>query len=336
MNSLPPVMKEIVAGKRKPTPLSPPLSFALKGAPDTEAEGFHDAIYGVTKKIEDYLEWGEYLTKERLPEPGSLFALERWRKETAEVARPLQCSLAIADLANHIGGPNQIDNLDKAALKELIQVMGALSRESAVCLTPKFDRSLGNWGKEKHRIREVVLDKIRPANLKIALEKSSLFCESLFPEDIFKLWDVKARDSESENFFPAYQRQFKRPTLLRPHDPTARKRMKPNPTDLPPKKKPWVKPQGNKALAPKPHIKGAGPSAKKVPQAGTSGVKSKPNFLAKGKKDLFSKAKLQAKRILVTKSSATNQAPAHSGKARADNPTAKRIVAASRKAGNQK
>ena len=60
----------------------------------------------------------------------------------ATFARSLQCSLAIADLAKHIGGANLKDSLSKEQLKELIQVLGTLGTEAAIPILSKFERQV--------------------------------------------------------------------------------------------------------------------------------------------------------------------------------------------------
>ena len=72
------------------------------------------------------------MDRDRLPPPANFFALENHRKNLAELARPIQCSLAVADLANHIGDPRRDDSLTKENVKDLAQIMGVLSTEAAV------------------------------------------------------------------------------------------------------------------------------------------------------------------------------------------------------------
>ena len=71
----------------------------------------------------------------------------------AAFGRSLQCSLAIADMAKHIGGANLKDSLTKEQLKELVQVLGTLGTEAALPILPKFERQVSLFKAEKTRIR---------------------------------------------------------------------------------------------------------------------------------------------------------------------------------------
>ena len=149
----------------------------------------------------------------------------------AGLARPTQCSLAIAQLANHISGPRSGDSLDKPALMELVQVMGLLASESSQALLPRLDRAATLWKAEKAKLREEVLKGVHPPNLQITLQKAPMFTGSLFPEKIFKECDSKYREMDRDNFFPALHGNggFKRPLSSVAFDPTIRKRAKPSP-----------------------------------------------------------------------------------------------------------
>ena len=148
----------------------------------------------------------------------------------AGLARPTQCSLAIAQLANHISGPRSGDSLDKPALMELVQVMGLLATESSQALLPRLDRASTLWKAEKAKLREEVLKGVQPPTLQITLQKAPMFSESLFPEKIFKECDSKYREMDNNTFFPALHRNggFKRPLSSVAFDPTVRKRAKPS------------------------------------------------------------------------------------------------------------
>ena len=150
----------------------------------------------------------------------------------ASFSRPVQYSLAIADLAKHLGGPELIESLDKPALKELIQVMGILGTETAMALLPKLDHSMTLWKTEKIRIRNEVLRGVKPPSLQVGLRDSPLFTESLFPEKVFREQDLKCMESDPTNYFPHFvpsgpaSGPFKRPLPPQGVDPSARKRGK--------------------------------------------------------------------------------------------------------------
>ena len=61
------------------------------------------------------------------------------RKDLAQSSRGLQTSLAVADLAKHLGGPSKIDTLTRMDLKGLSQVMGTLAQESALAMADSCD-----------------------------------------------------------------------------------------------------------------------------------------------------------------------------------------------------
>ena len=52
----------------------------------------------------------------RLQDPGDLTVLSKIRKDLAQSSRGLQTSLAVSDLAKHLGGPSKIDTLTKKNL----------------------------------------------------------------------------------------------------------------------------------------------------------------------------------------------------------------------------
>ena len=120
----------------------------------------------------------------------------------AQVARPLQCSLAAADIALHVGTMDSSTAPDQAGLRNLIQVMGVLCTESALALIPRFDRQTQLYTTEKKSLREKVLEGVKPPSTSIALMKSSVFSEGLFPEKVFKEIDIKAREVDAQSFFP--------------------------------------------------------------------------------------------------------------------------------------
>ena len=66
--------------------------------------------------------------------------MEHLRRYLAVPSRALQCSLAMVNLATYLGRmkPEALPNQVK--LRELVDVMGVLSTESALSLIPCFDR----------------------------------------------------------------------------------------------------------------------------------------------------------------------------------------------------
>ena len=103
----------------------------------------------------------------------------------AAFARSLQCSLAIADLAKHIGGANQKDSLGKDALKELIQVLGTLGTEAAIPILSKFERQVSLFKAEKGRLREGVIAGIEPHEVQALLREAPLFSEGMWSKKDF-------------------------------------------------------------------------------------------------------------------------------------------------------
>ena len=238
VGKLPLELQELVKGDRPARLSSPPLSFSFSGTKDSEAAGFLDAVYGDGAKLNDYTKVGTFLTGDRLPPPRDTTVLEKLRKEMAALTRPVQCSLAVADLAKHIGGPKTVDNLSKESIKDLVQIMGILSTESAVAQMPKLDRAVALWRKEKSDLRNTITQGVRPDSLKTSLEASSLFSESFFPEKIVKEMDEKYKEQETLCFFPACDTSMnsvKRPLGAKVYDPTERKKpRRSHPSSMPP------------------------------------------------------------------------------------------------------
>ena len=169
------------------------------------------------------------MDRDRLPPPANFFTLEKHRKNLAELARPIQCSLAVADLANHIGDPRRDDSLTKENVKDLAQIMGVLSTEAAVSQLPKLDMAMTAWKAEKTRLRESMLKGIQPPSLKHELASTTLFCEGLFPEKRFKELDVEYADKHNICEFPALSKlsdNAKRRLDQQVLDPTVRKKSK--------------------------------------------------------------------------------------------------------------
>ena len=103
----------------------------------------------------------------------------------ASFARSLQCSLAIADLAKHIGGANQKDSLSKEALKELIQVLGTLGTKAAIPILSKFERQVSLFKAEKGRLRDLVTAGIKPHEVQALLRKAPIFSEGMWAKKDF-------------------------------------------------------------------------------------------------------------------------------------------------------
>merc|ERR1712030_271193 len=181
VGKLPLLMQEVLEQKRQARPSSPPHSFEFVGKAGSELEAVLSAMYTPDKDLKAYLEWGDYLTGDRLPEPDSPATLETIRKDLAQVARPLQCSLAAVDIALHLGTLSPGSSLSQADLRSLIQVMGVLCTESALSLLPRFDRQSQLYSTEKRALREKVLKGIKPPSTSIALQKAPVFSAGLFP-----------------------------------------------------------------------------------------------------------------------------------------------------------
>ena len=238
VGKLPLELQELVKGDRPARLSSPPLSFSFSGTKDSEAAGFLDAVYGDGAKLNDYTKVGTFLTGDRLPPPKNTSVLEKLRKEMAALTRPVQCSLAVADLAKHIGGPKTVDNLSKESIKELVQIMGILSTESVVAQMPKLDRAVALWSKEKRDLRDTITQGVKPDSLKTGLEASSLFSESFFPDKIVREMDEKYKEQETLCFFPACDSPIntvKRALEAKVYDPTERKKpRRSHPSNMPP------------------------------------------------------------------------------------------------------
>ena len=171
------------------------------------------------------------MDRDRLPPPADLSTLEKLRKNLAEVARPIQCSLAVTDLANHIGDPRRDDSLTKENVKDLAQIMGVLSAEAAVSQLPKLDMAMSAWKAEKSRLRESMLQGVQPPSLKHELASATLFCEGLFPEKRFKELDAEYADKHNICDFPALSLlsgNVKRKPDQQVANPTARKKSRPS------------------------------------------------------------------------------------------------------------
>ena len=153
------------------------------------------------------------------------------------MVRPLQCTLAVADIADNIGGANLKDDISKEALKELVQVIGILSREAAVALLPLADHKAALFSKEKSDLRKIAYKGIRPPSIQINLEETPIFSPGLFPKKELKEIEQKAQATDGSNNFPALKGPFKRP-LPSPSSSLgapARKRTCPASNAIPPK-----------------------------------------------------------------------------------------------------
>ena len=145
----------------------------------------------------------------------------------AAFGRSLQCSLAIADLAKHIGGANQKDALTKEQLKELIQVIGTLGTEAALPILPRFDRQVTLFKTEKKRLREGGIAGIEPHEVQAVLREAPLFSEGLWSKASFMEAEKLALERQQVSRFPVEERAI---TLKRAATVAV-------PAGLPPKKK---------------------------------------------------------------------------------------------------
>ena len=143
----------------------------------------------------------------------------------AAFGRSLQCSLAIADLAKHIGGANLKDSLNKEQLKELIQVIGTLGTEAALPILPRFDRQVALFKAEKQRLREGVIAGIEPHEVQAVLREAPLFAEGLWAKTNFMEAEKLALERQQVSRFPAEERAI------------SLKRAANVPAGLPPKKR---------------------------------------------------------------------------------------------------
>ena len=237
VSKLPGDLKAIADGKRPARPLSPPAAFAFRGKEGSEAENFLEAVYAKPGQLKESLSWGQYLNQDRLSSPQSFAVMEKLLKDLAQVVRPLQCSLAVADMAENIGGANLKDDISKASLKELVQVMGALGKEAAVALLPLADHRAALASREKVSLRRTAFKDIRPLSVQLSLEATPIFSPGLFPKKELKAIEEKALLTDHNNYFPALKGTFKRP-LNSPSSSTgapARKRTCPANNAIPPK-----------------------------------------------------------------------------------------------------
>ena len=186
IDKLPIPLKTLAERKRPARASSPPLSFSFPGKEDSEAQNFLDAVYGEGSQIKDSLGWDDYLNQDRLADPSSTAVLDKLQKDLAQVVRPLQCSLAVADLAEHLGGANIKDTLTRESLKELAQVMGVLSSESAQALLPLADHRAALFEAEKKRLREVAIKGFCPLSIQLDLRQTPVFSGGLFPKKVTK------------------------------------------------------------------------------------------------------------------------------------------------------
>ena len=102
------------------------------------------------------------------------------------------------------------------------------------------------------RLRDEVLRGVKPPSLQVGLKDSPVFTESLFPEKIFREFDLKYMESDPTNFFPhqaagpSTPRTFKRPPTPQGVDPSARKKAELAPPPAPCRDPRINKPSGSK------------------------------------------------------------------------------------------
>ena len=158
--------------------------------------------------------------------------LQQVQKSMAALGRSLQCSLAIADLAKHIGGANLKDSLSKEQLKELIQVLGTLGTEAALPILPRFDRQVALFKAEKQRLREAVIAGIEPHEVQAILREAPLMGEGLWSKTNFMEAEKLALERQQVSRFPAEERAISRKrAAITPAAILAKKRQRPT---LPP------------------------------------------------------------------------------------------------------
>ena len=173
----------------------------------------------------------------------------------AAFGRSLQCSLAIADLAKHIGGANLKDALTKEQLKELVQVLGTLGTEAALPILPKFDRQVSLFKAEKSRLREGVIAGIEPHEVQAMLRNAPLFSDGLWSETSFMEAEKLALERQQVSRFPVEERAISlKRAAINPAGHPLKKRVRPN---LPPNpayktanRRPYT-PQGQAVRPPK-------------------------------------------------------------------------------------
>ena len=184
----------------------------------------------------------------------------------AAFARSLQCSLAIADMAKHVGGPNLKDSLTKEQLKELIQVLGTLGTEAALPILSKFERQVSMFKAEKGRLREGVIAGIEPHEVQALLRDAPLFSEGMWSKKDFLEAEKLSLERQQVSRFPVEERaiSLKRAVTSaagQPFQKKARPALPPNPVHKPVNKRVYV-PQGQKVQQPKPGAHGQGKSFK--------------------------------------------------------------------------
>ena len=173
----------------------------------------------------------------------------------AAFARSLQCSLAIADLAKHIGGANQKDSLGKDALKELIQVLGTLGTEAAIPILSKFERQVSLFKAEKGRLREGVIAGIEPHEVQALLREAPLFSAGMWSKKDFMEAEKLSLERQQVARFPIEERAIalKRTATsiaMHPHHKKTRSALPPNPVYKPSNQRVYVPPA--QAQQPKP------------------------------------------------------------------------------------
>ena len=165
----------------------------------------------------------------------------------ASLARSLQCSLAIADLAKHIGGANQKDSLGKEALKELIQVLGTLGTEAAIPILSKFERQVSLFKAEKGRLREGVIAGIEPHEVQALLREAPIFSEGMWAKKDFLEAEKLSLERQQVTRFPveemAIARKRTATTIAQhPHQKRTRSSLPPNPVFKPSNQRAYVPP----------------------------------------------------------------------------------------------
>ena len=202
------------------------------------------------------------MNKSRLPQADKPAVLQKVQKDMAAFGRSLQCSLAIADMAKHIGGANLKDSLTKEQLKELVQVLGTLGTEAALPILPKFERQVSLFKAEKTRLREGVIAGIEPHEVQALLRDAPLFSEGLWPKSSFMEAEKLALERQQVSRFPAEERaiSLKRAATISaglPSQKRVRLDLPPNPVYSTGNRRVFTS-QGKAARTPSPGAQGQG------------------------------------------------------------------------------
>ena len=196
VKELPLEMREVLDGSRPARASSPPASFNFEGPKDSFPEGFLKAAYdNHDESLNGYLERSASLGIPLLQQAYNPGALQHARKSMATLGRSLQCSLAITNLADHLGSSGQGEHLSRRQLMELVQVLGTLGTEAALPIVPEFERQVTLFKEEKSRLREEIIADIKQHEVQAILREAPLLSEGLWPRTSFLEAEKVARGS---------------------------------------------------------------------------------------------------------------------------------------------